>query len=906
MASHMNPTVNEHRREAYTPFSFRLPTVSLTLELSHGDTRVDADIVFERVGTEDVPLVLDGRDLQLNDITLDGYRLSTLDYSIDSEHLIIHHPPKNGRLKTSVSIHPQNNTSLLGLFSSEGDLLTQCEAEGFRKITYFADRPDVLSVYTVKLIANQLDFPTLLSNGNLLEHGNVNAEQHYAIWHDPFPKPSYLFAVVAGQFTCIEEKIVQNQYIKILQFYIKPHDALKIQFAIESLKAAIAWDWTQFHLPLDLERFMVVATANFNAGAMENKGLNIFNIKYIIADEGIAIDDDFDSVEAIVAHEYFHNWTGNRVTCRSWFELTLKEGLTVFREQAFSAHQAIQHCTQSTEITMIQAAQRISVVENLRSEQFLEDAGPMAHAIRPESYENISNFYTSTIYEKGAEIIRMYHTLLGETGFNQGLAHYLQQHDGCAVTCEDFLNAMAQTNRIDLTQFSRWYDQVGTPRIDIKGLYNSTQKRYTLTIKQCSADAQALHIPLKLGLIAKFSTDEIKIGQDLPLYLNNQITHNQQASGDGCVLNLTQAEQTFAFDHIPCDVVPSLNRSFSAPIVVHYDYNQNDLMLLMQQDTDYFNRWDAAQRLWCELIFQYLDKPQNVWSSAHLHTVGHILHQPNLHPALKAKLLSAPDFNTLLLNMKHRQRIEPLALYNASEEVQNQLADALESDWHSIYQKLAKKTPRLRKEAASDRVLKNLCLTYITRARWVNDDDHATALALLQYQTASNMTDCMAAFDLIIEENNTHSRQIIGDFYAQYATESLVIDKWLSSLAARTGLSHKQTIKYFKKLLKHPAYKPMTPNRVHALVFSFCNYNPYHFHQISGTGYQLWAEQVIQLDASDPQMAAELARSLEHWADFAEPYRQHMLAAIQYILIQPNLSRTLQEVLYKFSLLKIE
>ena len=903
-----------NQRLEYAPYPYRLSTVSLAFHLAHAQTEVTLDLTFEvlDVNSPMPPLVLDGEALMLVAIVLNGKTLASDAYRVDDEKLVIFEPPATGRLRIVTVIHPRTNTSLLGLFSAEEDLFTQCEAEGFRKITYFADRPDVLAVYTVKLIADRTLFPVLLSNGNLLEQGQLANNLHYANWHDPFAKPSYLFALVVGSFTCIEAHFKQNNQQKLLQFYVKPQDVSKAQFALKSLKDAIDWDFQQFNLALDLERFMVVATSTFNAGAMENKGLNIFNTKYILADEHTATDEDFADVEAIVGHEYFHNWTGNRVTCRSWFELSLKEGLTVYREQAFSAHQLAVSCKTPLEAASARVVKRIAVVSNLRSEQFVEDAGPIAHPVRFDSYQEISNFYTATTYDKGAEVVGMYHTLFGDDGFKRGLALYLAQHDGQAVTCDDFRMAMAKANNADLSQFELWYSQAGTPRVSAYGSYDASQQTYTLTLQQNCANPnvvavkQPFLIPLNIGLIATKESQSCVKGQDLPLYLRDK---NLKASINGAsrlTLQLTQAEQTFVFEQVLCEPLPSLNRHFGAPIILDYAYSDDELCFLLAHDSDAFNRWNSAQKLWLRLILvqmlsgkKILRSKQKLVNTTLINVLKNVLSNPQLSEAFRANLFTFPDFDEAFQFVKasQTQGVDPQALYLALEEVQDQIAVALAPNWQTIYAQCQQQADcTYNAKNAGVRALKNLSLLYLTRANWREDIENATTLAQAQFDQAENMTDRLAAFELVIEENTPAAKLTIENFYKRFAHEPLVVDKWFASLVTRTALNHMQTIVALRKLLKHPAYANPIPNRIDALVFSFCYGNPHHFHQRNSAGYRFWADQVIQLDKTDPQTAASLARALAHWQDYAQPYRKLMLEAILEVQNQSSLSKELNEI----------
>ena len=637
-------------RTDYQPYPFTITQTHLSFRLNAQTTTVTHRISFERKDADSKSdLVLDGEHIQLQSIALHETPLTPAHYSLTEKALTLHHTPAHGELTITTTCQPKENTSLSGLFATGEHLMTQCVAEGFRRISYFPDRPDVLTVYTVELIADKSVYPVLLANGNLLERADLDNGWHKTVWHDPFPKPSYLFAIVAGKLAHIEETIEHNGQSKLLQVYVEPHDLPKAQFAMDSLKASITWDLQRYNLPLDLERFMIVATSDFNMGAMENKGLNIFNTKYVLAHPETATDSDFEGVEAVVGHEYFHNWTGNRVTCQDWFQLSLKEGLTVYRDQEFSADQAAQGLSESAAASA-RAVQRIANVNTLRSAQFAEDAGPMAHPVRPNEYEEINNFYTMTVYEKGAEVVRMYEALLGREGFRKGMDLYFARHDGQAVTCDDFRMAMADANGVDLSQFARWYEQAGTPQVHARGQYNATKQTYTLTLTQdnppvgieldqANFQKPPLLIPITLGLLTSESTTQHHLGQSLALDESGVLNKT---------VHLTEREQSITFHNIPCAPIPSLNRNFSAPIEMHYDYNDAQLLTLLRHDTDAFNRWDAAQQLFTRAILGALNAPESAHLSADLiETLERILLDAHLSSSYKTQLLSLPNFATL-------------------------------------------------------------------------------------------------------------------------------------------------------------------------------------------------------------------------------------------------------------------
>lgn len=898
----MSPSI--HQRLAYTPHPYCFSQTHLSFRLSHELTTLTNTLDFAcKDSSTCPPLVLDGQNIELISIQLNGVELAADAYEYNDQSLVILSPPSSGQLTIITHMSPATNSSLLGLFSSEGDLLTQCEAEGFRRMTYSADRPDVLSVYTVELIANKRDFPILLSNGNLIDSGDLEDGLHFSTWHDPFAKPSYLFALVAGQFSCIEHHIHQKGVDKLLQFYVKPHDVDKVAFAIHSLKSAIDWDYHRFGLALDLERFMVVATSNFNAGAMENKGLNIFNAKYIIADASTTEDDDFASVEAIVGHEYFHNWTGNRVTCQSWFELTLKEGLTVYREQAFSTHQLTQSGTTDLQKACLSAVKRIETVANLRAEQFAEDAGPMAHPVRPDHYEEVSNFYTATIYDKGAEIVRMYELILGQSGFDKGLAHFLNQYDGQAVACENFCHAMAEANQIDLSQFMRWYVQAGTPRLHIRSEYDSDKQTYQLHTRQSNPAVgrekdhiglikPPLLIPLVVGLLFEDGNDQTLSQTECAVQSATPQNSEHQP------LMLSTVEHTYTWSQVKAKPIPSFNRGFGAPIIVDYDYSDEELLFLIEHDRDLFNRWDAAQRLYKQLVLRQMADPDaTLFSLQALKVLQSVLTNTQLTAGYRATLLTFPEYDELAQVIMQTEALDPQALYEALESAQDELADALYQDWLAVYEQLGACEESYDGISAGNRLLKNLCLTHITRYGWLEEHDDATAHAQQQYQQSICMTNRLAAFDLVIEQDDEASQHIIADFHRQFKNEELALDTWFASLAARTGLDHDEMIEEMVKLSHHSDYQNPTPNRVQALIFSFCYANPHHFHQPSGKGYHFLAQQVLELDSKDPQLSASLTQALTHWQKWAEPYRSHAQAALLQIKHAPQHSPALHEVI---------
>ena len=880
-------------RQDYLPYPYTFSEINLSLLLDAHNTQVRTRLLFERkAGFETDTLVLDGEQIELISVALDDSVLKPTDYVLTDKTLTLYNVPKAGELVITTTCAPIKNTSLSGLFATGKHLMTQCEAEGFRRITYFADRPDVLTVYTVELIADKTTYPVLLANGNLLEAHDLDNGLHRSLWHDPFPKPSYLFAVVAGQLAHIEETVEHNGQSKLLQVYVEPHDIPKAQFALDSLKASMKWDLARYGLPLDLERFMIVATSDFNMGAMENKGLNIFNTKFVLAHPDTSTDVDFEHVEAVVGHEYFHNWTGNRVTCQDWFQLSLKEGLTVYRDQEFTADQLAQSLSES-EAQSARAVQRIGNVMNLCAAQFMEDAGPMAHPIRPNAYEEINNFYTMTVYEKGAEVVRMYETLLGRDGFRRGMDEYFKRHDGQAVTCDDFRMAMADANDVDLTQFARWYEQAGTPRVHAQGRYDAAEQTYTLTLSQSNPAVgieleevnlvkPPLHIPFNLGLIDSVTHTS------LPL---------NPAGAQTLTLNLTETTQSFVFEHIPHAPIPSLNRNFGAPIQVQFDYSEAELLTLLACDADAFNRWDAGQQLFTRAILRVMNgqTQATVLDEALLDSLNRLLNDMSLSPAYRAVLFTLPSFATLSQRVQQTQLLDPQALFSARETVVNALAKTLASQWQNTYHQFNLNKPyEYNGNAAGERSLKNLALSY-----WAKADAAAWDAVQTQYHKADNMTDRYSALNTAIQNFNEQSNTLIEDFYQRFANEALVIDKWFTAQATRTSGEFSHMHDSLTQLMAHPAFINPNPNRLRSLIFAFCNSNPLHFHQANGTGYQFWAEQVLAIDAKNPQVASRLARTCEHWRTFAEPYQTLMKRALTHIAQANTLSDDTREIVHK-------
>ncbi|MFJ5382777.1 aminopeptidase N [Cupriavidus sp. CER94] len=882
-------------RKDYTPPAFAIDHVDLVLDLDPQRTLVTSTLKLQRTGAADAPLVLSGEALELIGITLDGQPLTT--YRAEADTLTLTGLPAQGTLQITAACNPAANTTLSGLYVSNGNFFTQCEAEGFRRITYFLDRPDVMTTYRVTLRADRAACPVLLSNGNLLSQADLPDGRHEAVWEDPFRKPSYLFALVAGKLECIEEKIVSaSGKEKLLQVWVEPQDLDKTRHAMDSLIHSIRWDERRFGLELDLDRFMIVAVSDFNMGAMENKGLNIFNTKYVLANAQTATDVDFANIESVVAHEYFHNWTGNRVTCRDWFQLSLKEGLTVFRDQEFSADMMGSESGR--------AVKRIEDVRVLRQVQFPEDAGPMAHPVRPDSYEEINNFYTVTVYEKGAEVVRMYQTLLGRDGFRRGMDLYFQRHDGQAVTCDDFRAAMADANGRDLTQFGLWYSQAGTPVVTARTQWDGAAGALALTLTQScpkvgietragTPDKQPFHIPFALGLIDAQ-------GNDLPLQLDGET----QAAGTTRVLDFTQAEQTFRFVGLPKGArppLPSLLRNFSAPVIVDYEYSDAELTFLLAHDSDAFNRWEAGQRLATRALLQLVGDVQAQrelkLDPALVAAFRTVLTDGSLNPAFREQALMLPAEAYLAERMGVA---DPAAIHRARLFMREGLARALKAEWLAAYQ--ANATPGDYSPDAGSmakRALRNLALGYLADS----GDADMQALADRHYQQSDNMTDRFAALSALVNSFAPGREHALADFYERFEDDALVIDKWFSLQGMQRGEvgphAGKRTIDTVRALMEHPAFNLRNPNRARSLIFSFCSGNPAQFHAADGSGYAFWADQVLALDAINPQVAARLARVMDRWQKYEIPLRDRMRAALERVAAAPTLSRDVREIVGK-------
>ncbi len=863
----------------YAPPPFLVDEVDLRFELGEETTRVRSRLKMRRnpdSSEEKQHVVLDGIGLALNIIQLNGEPLEPDRYVISDESLLIRGVPDGFTLETETRLKPQDNTALEGLYKSGDIFCTQCEAEGFRKITWFPDRPDVMARYATTIVADESKYPVLLSNGNPVEQGKLDDGRHWVRWEDPFPKPSYLFALVAGALACIDDSFTTESGRTVaLQIYVERHNADKCAHAMAALKKAMRWDEEVFGREYDLDIYMIVAVDDFNMGAMENKGLNIFNSKYVLARPDTATDTDFADIESVIAHEYFHNWTGNRVTCRDWFQLSLKEGLTVFRDQQFSAD------------TFSRPVKRIQDVRLLRTYQFSEDSGPMAHPVRPESYIEISNFYTVTVYDKGAEVIRMIHTLLGEDGFRKGMDLYFERHDGQAVTTDDFVRAMEDANGVDLSQFRLWYSQAGTPEISVAADYDTKSKTCTLTLSQhCpptpgQPDKSPMHIPVCIALLdAEGNNLEFKLDG------NESVTEP--------VLELKDIEQQFRLRDVAKPPLLSVGRGFSAPVKFQLDRSKRELELLMAKESDEFNRWDAAQELISDQIFRLIDDHKNdepvALADSFVEAFGAALRAEDLDKALVAEALTLPSESYLADRM---EVINVDAIHAARRGMQRALASKLESLLMETYTANSSNEPYcFDPESAGRRRLKNLCLGYLVSL----ETDPVRALGLAQFEQADNMTDVLAALSVLANCDCPEREHALTEFEKKWRGEALVMDKWFS-LQATSRLPG--TLDRVRELMAHEKFDPRNPNKIRSLIGAFCHANPVRFHAADGAGYAFLADQVIDIDRRNPQIAARLLGSLSRWRRF-DPERQALMkSTLERILSSEKLSKDTYEIASK-------
>jgi aminopeptidase N len=879
-------------RADYAPPPWRIRAVELTFDLDPAKTIVASRLTVERAaGTPaGTPLALQGEGLTLLRVMSGGESLS---FHHEEGLLVIDNPPEAESFVLEIrnTCAPEKNTELSGLYTSGGGFFTQCEAEGFRRITYFLDRPDVMAVYTVTLRADRKRYPVLLSNGNLVAQGELDGGRHQATWHDPFPKPSYLFALVAAELVAREQRIrTRAGTDHLLQVWVRPGDLGKTEHAMASLVASVIWDEARFGLPLDLERFMVVAVDDFNMGAMETKGLNIFITKYVLASPASATDADFDGIQRVVAHEYFHNWTGNRVTCRDWFQLSLKEGLTVFRDQEFAQDMAISPSAR--------AVRRIEDVRALRMVQFPEDAGPMAHPVRPDSYAAIDNFYTATVYEKGAEVVRMMDTLVGREGFARGMKLYFERHDGQAVTCDDFAQAVADANPDSalaqhLPAFKRWYGQAGTPRVTARGSWDAATQRYTLELEQATRGEPQV-IPVRMGLLGADNAP-------LPLRLEGEA----QAAGQERTLVLTEASQRYTFVDVPSEPLPSLLRGFSAPVVLDDGLDETALLRLLQHDPDTCNRWEAAQRIFHARLEAAVaahgargagtSEAVSALDEVLLGALRTVLHDPKLDAAVKALILTVPPERSLADRL---DPMDPQAVNRVREATLDHLAQALREDWQWAFEThQVLEGYRHEGDQVGRRALANLALAMRVRHACASGDPVWPGRAYQRAKDASNMTDMLGAVEALAAVHAELAQPAIERLYTSFRRDPLVLDKWFA-LQARVPERDGRVFARVRQLVQHPDFSLSNPNRARALLFTW-DTNPAAFHRPDAAGYVLWADKVMEIDADNPQLAAKFARALDRWRTLVEPMRSAAREALTRVAAAPRLSADTREIVSK-------
>jgi aminopeptidase N len=862
---------------------YLIHTVDLNFTLDEQQTKVISRLSLVRnpdSQSTETALILAGENLKLLRIVLnDDQELTETDYHITPESLIIHEVPQQRPFTLTIEneINPKANTALEGLYLSNGMFCTQCEAEGFRKVTYFLDRPDVMAKFTTTIIGDKGRYPVLLSNGNKIAQGESDCNQHWVTWEDPFNKPCYLFALVAGQLECLEDHFTTLSGRNVgLQIFVEKHDIDKCGHAMQSLKNAMAWDEQVYGREYDLDLYMIVAVSHFNMGAMENKGLNIFNTKFVLARPDTATDSDYEHIEGVIGHEYFHNWTGNRITCRDWFQLSLKEGFTVFRDQEFSGDRS------ST------AVNRIENVNMLRTRQFAEDAGPLAHPIRPNAYMEINNFYTLTVYEKGAEVVRMLHTLLGAEGFRKGCDCYFERHDGQAVTCDDFVSAMEAANGRDLSQFRRWYGQAGTPVIHVCQDYDPQGQTLTLTINQSCPPTpgqeakQTLHIPISVGLIASN-------GAALKCKLKTHETEN-----DAVILELTDAEQSFTFTNLAEKPVVSILRNFSAPVKLVMERSLDELAFLLSYDTDTFSRWEAGQQLTGQVIAGLIvDSQQNRTLQLDpiiIAAFKQVMSQAWEDLSYFSLLLSLPSEGYLAEQM---QVVDVEAIHKAREFVVRSLAEQLQTELETLYSSNHRdESGNFDAGAIGRRRIKNVCLSFLSRL----ENDKIQQWSEQQFSTARNMTDQIAALANIVNNPHPAKEQCLADFYQKWQSEALVIDKWF---AIQSSSPLPDAFNTVLSLTAHPAFDLANPNRVRAVIGSFSQANPTNFHAVNGQGYEFLADQVIALNILNPQVASRMLGPLTSWRRFDAVRQNLMKPQLERVMTSPAISRDVYEVASK-------
>lgn len=854
-----DPRPQPIRREDYEPPHYWIDDVDLVVRLYEDYAEIEATLTVRRNGSApaDAPLVLHGEQLDLRRIAIDGAEVAHDRLTLDSKTLTIAGVPERFELHTVVRNEPHNNTELTGLYRSGQTFCTQCEAEGFRRITYFVDRPDVMARYRTRIEADRARYPVLLSNGNREAEGELPQGRHFVCWRDPFPKPSYLFALVAADLRCQPGTFTTQSGREVrLEIWVEPANADACEHALASLQKSMRWDEETFGLEYDLDIYMIVAVSDFNMAAMENKGLNIFNDKFVLARPKTATDDDYENIEGVIAHEYFHNWTGNRVTCRDWFQLTLKEGLTVFRDEQFSADMGSR------------AVKRILDVRTLRTAQFAEDASPTAHPIRPETYIEMNNFYTVTVYNKGAEVIRMMHTLLGADGFRRGMDLYFERHDGAAVTCDDFVAAMADGSGVDLQQFSRWYGQVGTPVLEASDEWDEENARYTLTLRQgppatSDGKAPALHIPVAVGLVGAD-------GADLPIDTNDAL----RVDGTTALLELREPSSRFVFEGVTAHPVPSVLRNFTAPVRLELSRTNDELAFLMGHDSDPVSRWDAAQTFGQSLLLQMVaerseGRPMQP-DPRFVQAWGRIADNDALDGSLRALILALPDERVLAQRM---QVVDVDGIHEARQALLRTLAGAHAETLIAIVDHGPTGDYRWDRASIDARRLRNSALALLGRHPDASARADAAKRARAQLDGADNMTDAEAALHCLIEAGGEIREHALADFHAKWHHDPLVLDKWFSAQALS---SVPDTLDRVIALTRHAEFNLKNPNRARALLGAFSVRNQARFHAADGRGYRLLADHVLRLDSLNPQSAARLVAPLGHWQRFDED-RGHLM-----------------------------
>ncbi|XP_020419364.1 puromycin-sensitive aminopeptidase isoform X2 [Prunus persica] len=863
-------------------------SVDLNFSLGAEKTIVSSKIaVFPRVEGSSSPLVLDGQDLKLLSVRINSKELKDEDYRLDSRHLTLTSVPSGTfTLEILTETYPEKNTSLEGLYKSSGNFCTQCEAEGFRKITFYQDRPDIMAKYTCRIEADKSLYPVLLSNGNLIEQGDVEGNKHFALWEDPFKKPCYLFALVAGQLESRDDTFVTRSGRKVaLRIWTPAQDVPKTAHAMYSLKAAMKWDEDVFGLEYDLDLFNIVAVPDFNMGAMENKSLNIFNSRLVLASPETASDADYAAILGVIGHEYFHNWTGNRVTCRDWFQLSLKEGLTVFRDQEFSSDMGSR------------PVKRISDVSRLRNYQFPQDAGPMAHPVRPHSYIKMDNFYTVTVYEKGAEVVRMYKTLLGSQGFRNGMDLYFKRHDGQAVTCEDFFAAMRDANNADFANFLLWYSQAGTPVVKVASSYNAEARTFSLKFSQEVPPTpgqpikEPMFIPVAVGLLDS-------TGKEVPLSSVHHDGTLQSVANNGqpvytTVLRVTKKEEEFVFSDVSERPIPSLIRGYSAPIRLETDLTDSDLFLLLAYDSDEFNRWEAGQvlarKLMLNLVADFQQNKPLVLNPKFVHGLRSILSDLSLDKEFVAKAITLPGEGEIMDMM---EVADPDAVHAVRTFIRKQLAHELKAELLSTVE-----NNRSTEEYVFDhpnlarRALKNIALAYLASL----EDSRCTELVLNEYRSATNMTDQFAALAAIAQNPGKTRDDILADFYSKWQEDYLVVNKWFALQAMSDVPGNVENV---RNLLSHPAFDLRNPNKVYSLIGGFCG-SPVNFHAKDGSGYKFLGEIVMQLDKINPQVASRMVSAFSRFRRYDETRQNLAKAQLEKILSTNGLSENVFEIASK-------